>query len=103
MFDSNVDTITDCCKQKLLAPIAWAILLLGRLKRLFQPNHILAGAQAVECFSFSPEFCVKVVGGLDREADSTLRFVHLNDPSFNFLPNLQHIFDLCDMLLTELG
>jgi hypothetical protein len=51
--------------KKLLAPIAWTILLLGCLKRLFQANHVLARAQAVKCFRFSPEFFVGVVSRLN--------------------------------------
>src|ERR1700752_4918634 len=43
------------------------------------------------------------MGGFDRQADATLSFVYLNDSGFYFLPDLKHIFDLCDMLLAELG
>src|ERR1700737_1881563 len=105
MLKPNDPPITDCCKQlleRLLAPITWTIFFLGCLERLFQANHVFAWPQAVECLCFTPELFVGIVSRLDRQSNTTLCFIDLDDSSFDFLAYFEDILDLGDMLFAEL-
>ena len=48
------------------------------------------------------QFFFGVIRGLDRETDAALDFVHLDDARFDFLTDLEHVFDLGDVIFAQL-
>jgi hypothetical protein len=89
-------------EELLLLAFAGAIFFLGGLERLFQSDHVFAGAEGVERFDFPAEFVLGVVCSLDREADAAFRGVHLDHASFHFLADFQDVLHLGHVFLADL-
>src|SRR6201987_499516 len=84
-------------RKSLLAPIAWTILFLCSLERLFQPDHVFARAHPGEWFGFAAQFIIGIVRGLDRQTYSAFCLVDLDAPGLDLLSNLEDILDFGDV------
>ena len=61
------------------------------------PGRRVSNASDSRC-----EFFLGVVRGLDGKTDAALDFVHLDDAGFDFLTDLEHIFDFSDVIFAQL-
>src|SRR5437762_2676205 len=86
----------------LLLPFAGTVIFLGGFERFLEADHVFAGTQVVERFRFALQLFLGIIRGLDRETDPALDLVHLDDTGFDFLPDLEHVLNLRDVIFAEL-
>ena len=76
--------------------------LFSGIERVLQGHEVLTRFKRVERGLFSLQLLVRVVGSLDRQADSTVALVNFDDAGCDFLANLEHVLNFIHALLADL-
>ena len=77
--------------------------LFGRfVKEITEAGEILISGHAIKGLALLREVSLAVVGSLNREADTALVFIDLNDACFNFSTFVKDVLNFLDALFTNL-
>ena len=76
--------------------------LVGGVEGVLEGDEVFARLQSVERGLLGLQLLVRVVGGLDGEADAPVALVNLDDARGDFLADLEHVLDLVHALLADL-